>query len=246
MLSCEVNLALTLIVLDPGHGGHDSGATGYGLVEKNLALQIGLKVRDFLKQQYQVEVKMTRETDVFISLSGRADFANKAGAHYFVSLHHNAAGGEGFESFVYRGLLNSQTGRYQQVIHQEIMGYLGTLGVRDRGRKDADFAVIRETKMPAVLLENLFVDNPFDANLLKDPAVIDQLSQKIAVGIAKAFNLKELFPITTPDWKKEAVDWLFKEGLLTNEDWKKTVENPLPLWAEAVVLRRLYEKMKQK
>lgn len=235
---------MTLIVLDPGHGGHDNGATGNGLVEKNLALQIGLKVRDTLLQRFIVQVRMTRETDVFLSLSERASFANNLGAQFFVSLHHNAAGGEGFESYVYRGTLNSQSGKYQQILHNEIMSYLRTLGVQDRGRKDANFAVLRETRMPAILLENLFIDNSFDAKLLKNQAVLDQISQRIAQGIARAFNLTERSPVPPPDWKQEAVNWLLQEGLLTNPDWKNSVEKPLPLWAQAVVLRRLYEKIR--
>ncbi|RKD24420.1 hypothetical protein BEP19_08510 [Ammoniphilus oxalaticus] len=253
---------MALIILDPGHGGHDGGARGYGLVEKDLTLRIGLKVRDSLLQRYLVEVKMTRETDTFISLSGRAEFANRLNADYFVSLHHNAAGGEGFESYVYRGTTNNVTIRRQQILHQEIMNYLRTLGVRDRGTKQANFAVLRQTKMPAILLENLFLDHPLDAELLKNPVVLNQLSHSVATGIAKAFDLQERNPAPTltpqpptptpipppeqpdsPDWKDEAVDWMLQEGLLTHADWKKSLENPLPLWAFAVVLKRLYEKM---
>lgn len=237
---------MAIIVIDPGHGGNDPGAQGNGLVEKQLTLQFGQKLRDWLRQHYQVDVSMTRETDVFISLSDRAQFANQIRADYFISLHHNAAGGEGFESYVYLGTQNGPTGAYQRIIHDEIMAYLTPLGVRNRGKKTANFAVLRETSMPAILLENLFVDQEHDANLLKNPAIVDEYTKSIAKGIAKAFNLVEKFPSQVPDWKKEAVDWMFSEGLLTNEEWKKTLENPLPLWAEAVVLRRLYEKLNKK
>lgn len=237
---------MALIVIDPGHGGNDPGAQGNGLVEKQLTLQFGLKLRDWLRQHYQVDVSMTRESDIYIPLNDRAQFANQLNADYFVSLHHNAAGGEGFESYVYLGTQSGPTGTYQRIIHDEIMAYLRPLGVRDRGRKTANFAVLRETRMPAILLENLFVDNEHDANLLKNPAIIDEFTKSIARGIANAFNLVEKFPPQTPDWKKEAVDWMFSQGLLTNEDWKKMVDDPLPLWADAVVLRRLYEKLNGK
>ncbi len=237
---------MSIVVIDPGHGGKDPGAQGNGLVEKQLTLQFGLKLRDWLRQHYQVDVRMTRETDTFLSLSDRAQFANRLNATYFISLHHNAAGGEGFESYVYLGMQENQSGTYQRIIHDEVMQYLSTLGVKDRGKKDANFAVLRETKMPALLLENLFVDHEHDANLLKNPAVIDEWTKSIAKGMAKALNLKELSPVQVPDWKKEAVDWMFNEGLLTNNEWKKTLENPLPLWAEAIILRRLYEKLNRK
>lgn len=239
-------MTMSIVVIDPGHGGKDPGAKGNGLVEKQLTLQFGLKLRDWLRQHYQVDVRMTRDTDIFLSLSDRAQFANLLNADYFISLHHNAAGGEGFESYVYLGTQENQSGAYQRIIHDEVMQYLSTLGVKDRGKKDANFAVLRETKMPALLLENLFVDHQHDANLLKNPAVIDEWTKSIAKGMAKALNLKELSPVQVPDWKKEAVDWMFNEGLLTNDEWKKTLENPLPLWAEAIILRRLYEKLNRK
>lgn len=47
-----------------------------------------------------------------------------------------------------------------------------------------------------------------------------------------------------PDWKQEAIDWMFDEGLLTNEDWRNQADKPLPLWAQAVILKRMYEKLK--
>lgn len=237
---------MALIVIDPGHGGNDPGAQGYGLVEKQLTLQFAIKLRDWLRQHYQVDVRMTRETDTYITLNDRAQFANQLHADYFISLHHNASGGEGFESYVYLGTQDGPTGTYQRIIHDEIMAYLSKLGVKNRGRKTANFAVLRETQMPAILLENLFVDEEHDASLLKNSAIIDEFTKSIARGLAKALNLNELFPPGAPDWKKEAVDWMFSQGLLTNDEWKKTIENPLPLWAEAIVLRRLYEKLNEK
>lgn len=234
---------MPILVLDPGHGGTDPGAQSNGLIEKDLALNLGLRVRDWLRNGYVVDVRMTRETDVFVSLSDRANFANQLNADYFVSLHHNAAGGEGFESYVYPGTRSGKAGQMQDLVHAEVMAYLGSFGVRDRGKKEANFAVLRETRMPAILLENLFVDNAMDAQLLKDPEVMKQLARAIARGIAKAMGLVELYPAGTPDWKKEAVDWLYTEGLLTDPSWKQKLEDPLPLWAEAIVLQKLYRKL---
>jgi N-acetylmuramoyl-L-alanine amidase len=179
--------------LDPGHGDHDPGASGNGIVEKNLALKIALDVRDELVNNYVVDVRLTREDDTFLELSERTDFANQIGADYFVSLHHNAYNqeAEGFETFVYPGTRNSKTGEMQNVIHDEIMAYLKPLGVHDRGKKEANFAVLRETNMPAILIENLFVDHGYDARLLNDQKFIDGLVKAVTQGIAKAMNLKK-------------------------------------------------------
>lgn len=233
-----------IVVLDPGHGGKDPGAQANGLIEKQLALEIARKTRDILTKQYVVDVHLTREDDTFISLSDRAQTANRLNADYFVSFHHNAAGGSGFESYVYIGTRNQRTGQLQNTVHDRIMEYLGPLGIRDRGKKDANFAVLRETKMPALLLENLFVDNENDVAHLQRESFRSELANAIAKGIASALGLKDRFPSDSPDWKREAIDWLFQEGLLTNEDWKKSIESPLPLWAEAIILRRLYDKLK--
>jgi N-acetylmuramoyl-L-alanine amidase len=180
---------MPIIVLDPGHGGTDPGAIGNGLQEKNLTLTIGLKVKQLLEANYIVDVRLTRETDVFIELSERADFANNLGASYFVSLHHNAGGGTGFESFIYPGTSSAETGRRQDVLHGEVMKFLTGFGLRDRGQKEANFAVLRETAMPAILLENLFIDSVNDTNLLKDPTFLTGISNAIASGIVKALNL---------------------------------------------------------
>jgi N-acetylmuramoyl-L-alanine amidase len=178
------------IVLDPGHGGNDPGATGNGLQEKQLTLTIASKVRTLLEEQYIVDAILTRTADVYVGLSERAQFANGLGADYFVSLHHNAGGGTGFESFIYPGTSGTETGRRQDVVHAEMMKFYAGFGLRDRGQKEANFAVLRETAMPAILLENLFIDHAGDASYLKNPSFIQGLSQAIATGIAKAVNLQ--------------------------------------------------------
>ncbi|MDT9027479.1 N-acetylmuramoyl-L-alanine amidase [Rossellomorea yichunensis] len=178
------------IVLDPGHGGKDPGATGNGLQEKQLTLTIASKVRALLEEQYIVEAILTRTTDVYVGLSERAQFANGLGADYFVSFHHNAGGGTGFESFIYPGTSGTESGRRQDIVHAEIMKFYAGFGLRDRGQKEANFAVLRETAMPAILLENLFIDHAGDASYLKNYTFIQGLSQALASGIAKAVNLQ--------------------------------------------------------
>lgn len=80
------------IVIDPGHGGEDPGAIGpYGLKEKDVVLEIALKVREILKSDPQFEVILTRDKDIFIPLNERTEIANKVGADLFISIHANAS-----------------------------------------------------------------------------------------------------------------------------------------------------------
>ncbi|MEC0246807.1 N-acetylmuramoyl-L-alanine amidase [Paenibacillus chitinolyticus] len=230
-----------LIVIDAGHGGTDSGATGSGLLEKNLTLTLALQVRDRLVNEYAANVKLTRSTDVFVALSDRANLANGWGAAYFVSIHINAGGGEGFESYVYPGTSGGVTGQKRTIVHDTIVKYLSSLGAADRGKKEADFAVLRETDMPAVLLENLFIDNATDGSLLGNSGVLQNLANAIGDGVAKAMGLNPGIQPEVPAWKTEGVDWLYEKGLLTDPAWKDKLDEPLPLWAEAVILKRLYD-----
>src|SRR5699024_225218 len=81
-----------IIVLDAGHGGKDSGNTGNGFSEKNIALQIVLQVGKELEKYPNIKVIYTRTKDVFVTLKGRAETANEAKADLFVSIHMNSYG----------------------------------------------------------------------------------------------------------------------------------------------------------
>jgi len=175
------------IMIDPGHGGKDPGAVGNGLQEKALTLDIAQRIRRILENEYTgVEVLLTRETDTFLDLSERARKANQWGADFFLSIHINAGGGTGWESFRYSSA-PSQTVSYQNVIHPEV---IRATGVTDRGKKMANFAVLRETKMPALLTENLFIDRPQDAAKLKDSAFLEKVARGHVIGLEKALGLK--------------------------------------------------------
>ncbi len=177
------------IFIDPGHGGKDPGAVGNGLKEKDLTLKITKKIQSLLGEYQNISVKLSRTTDVYLSLSERADLANKWGADYFISVHINAGGGTGFESYIYNGSVSSATIANQNVMHQEIMKAIG--GVKDRGKKRANYAVLRETKMPAILTENLFIDHSTDASKLKSDSFLSQIAFGHVQGLVKAFGLKK-------------------------------------------------------
>ncbi|WP_416148682.1 N-acetylmuramoyl-L-alanine amidase [Salipaludibacillus sp. HK11] len=175
------------IFIDPGHGGDDPGAIGNGLREKDLVLDISRRIRRQLNRFNDVEVRMSREDDRFISLSNRATLANSWGADYFISVHVNAAGGTGFESYIWNGNVKSQTRSNQSIMHSEI---IAQIGVRDRGRKSANFAVLRRTNMPAILTENLFIDNAAEAAKLKDSDFLEAIAKGHTNGLVSIYNLK--------------------------------------------------------
>lgn len=181
------------IFLDPGHGGKDGGAQGNGLSEKELTLQIAKGIKKILETEYDgAAVEMTRDDDRFLELSERADLANRAGAAIFVSIHINSAtgtNGDGFESYIYNGTVSSETQALQNVIHKAVLQQAPFLD--DRGKKRANFAVLRESHMPALLTENGFINNPGNASSLKQSANLQKLSRGHANGIAEFVGLKK-------------------------------------------------------
>ncbi|PAE70553.1 N-acetylmuramoyl-L-alanine amidase [Bacillus licheniformis] len=176
--------------LDAGHGGKDSGAAANGMKEKDLVLKMVKYAKSYLESHYKgVQVKLTRSTDVFYELSERADMANKWGADVFVSVHANAGGGTGFETFRYPGTAG-KTLDLQKALHNEILTTMKAYGqIADRGLKQANLAVVRETRMPAVLTENLFIDRKEDADRLKDSGFLKAVGEAHARGIAKYLGL---------------------------------------------------------
>lgn len=172
----------TLVFLDAGHGGQDPGTIGIGgLREKDLVLPITMDVAEILRKQ-GIEVKLTRDSDYFISLQGRTDMANQVNADLFVSIHANAINLSrpdinGLETYYY------QTGRrLAEVIHWNM---LNSVNIKDRGIRRARFYVLRHSEMPSVLVEVGFVTGAEDAPRLKNPTHRRQLAEAIARGIVQ-------------------------------------------------------------
>ena len=181
---------MTLIVIDPGHGGTDPGASYKNVQEKNLNLATSRMVRNNLVSKYEVDVALTRDDDQTIELKQRTDFANAQKADFFLSIHHNASGGSGFETFIFNGTVPNETIELQTSIHTKIAkDILNKYGILDRGKKRANFHVLRETKMNALLIEVLFVDNEKDLKLLMNPSFIMDVSIVIADATAEALKL---------------------------------------------------------
>ena len=153
------------VFLDYGHGGSDSGAVANGVVEKTANLVTGLSCAAELRR-HGVTISEARTTDVFISLDARTSKANSLGVDYFVSIHHNAGGGdrgEGIHS-IYRGqgekLANSILDEMAAKIGQQKKVY------EKRGTDNKDYYhVIRNTNMDAVIVEVCFLDNKADVQI---------------------------------------------------------------------------------
>lgn len=184
-----VEAADTKIFIDPGHGGSDTGASANGLQEKDVALDIALKTRDILNEQYSGHtIKLSRTSDITKSLNARTNEANNWGTNFFISIHINSGQGTGYESYTWNGNYDEKerTNAIRNTIHNEIVEQTG---FTDRGEKESNLHVLRESSSPAILTENGFIDNAEDADKLKDDAFLGQIAQGHANGIAKALGL---------------------------------------------------------
>lgn len=254
------------IILDPGHGGQDSGAIGpSGLLEKDVNLAIALKVRDLLAPV--AEVGMTRATDMALGTDERTDLrrrceiSNQFGAFAFVSIHCNAVDNpdvHGTETYHYP---NSYAGRkLATAIHTRLVA----LGLADRGVKEANFMVLRGTNASAALVEVAFISNPEEEQLLASPDFQERAARAIAEGIAEFLGVqlpaspeeKKFFPHAPAsgsaggtgrdsmpdDWKLAIVEKALEEGLITQQH---DPDDPAPKWfvlaTELNLLKRIME-----
>ena len=174
------------VVLDPGHGGDDPGAVVEEALEKDINLAVALLVREQLAEQEGVVVLMTREQDVYPSLTDRADFANREQADLFVSIHANSLEDNsyaGIFTFYHPDKRSSRS--FAEAIQAAVTAASGGL---DRGVRSEDYAVLRETEMPAVLVETGFMTCPEELALLLDTDYQKLLAQGIAQGILDCRN----------------------------------------------------------
>lgn len=176
--------------IDAGHGGKDPGAVANGIQEKDIVLKVSLGIKERLEAEYEdVQVLRSRSTDIFLELRDRTNKANAAGADILVSIHCNAGGGKGgFESFRYTSASQNSI-KLQDALHRSIMAKLGGI---DRGQKAQNLHMVRESKMPAVLTENLFVDVIADADRLNQASVINAIIDGHVQGIATYLGLTKV------------------------------------------------------
>ena len=177
------------VALDAGHGGWSSGAVYQGIQEKDLNLPITLRVGELLAGRVR-QVVMIRPEDTYMGLYERSDMANAAGADVFLSIHCNANENENIQGIFTYSYPGSEPGEaLAGHIQREVAAATGGL---DRGLLTNDYVVLRETNMPAALLECGFLSNPAERLLLADPAYQEKIAQGAAAGILA--YLKTLLP----------------------------------------------------
>lgn len=168
------------VVIDPGHGGHDKGGNSGKVYEKHLALDTALRLEYILKQR-GISTKMTRRSDVFISLPRRVAIGKRYSRSIFVSIHFNHAWrreASGLETF-YHGSEGKKLANHVQ------RGITSKLSTPNRGAKYARFYVIRNSKYPAILVEGGFVSNRKERERMKKAWFRQSLAEGIAEGILK-------------------------------------------------------------
>ena len=171
------------VIIDPGHGGADPGAIGIGGIrETDVVLEVS-KIVESLLSDKGVKVKLTRKNEIDLDLPPRVSFANKSNADIFVSIHANASRGKrrdinGLETFYYRGYKGRLLAKR---IQKQILRV--SPGSPDRGVKQGRFYVIKNTRMPAVLVEIGFLTGRLDARRLEKTAHRKRIAYAIAKGI---------------------------------------------------------------
>nr|WP_228014426.1 N-acetylmuramoyl-L-alanine amidase [Fortiea sp. LEGE XX443] len=171
-----------LVVIDPGHGGKDSGAPGLGrLLEKDVVLPIGKRVAAILEQN-GVQAVLTRDADFFVELQGRVDIAERVNATLFVSIHANSVGNRpdvnGLEVYYY-----DSGYALAEVVRKTILQDIGTL--KDRGTRKARFYVLRKSSMPSILVETGYMSGREDNPRLGSPEYQNRMADAIASGVLK-------------------------------------------------------------
>src|SRR6266508_2281646 len=215
------------IVLDPGHGGYDKGQVSRYGSEKDFVLDAARKLRPLL-QAKGLRVIMTREGDYFVPLEVRAQIANAARNSIFVSIHFNGTNDNpnatGFEifSFTPRGApstsdsavasssfsmqpgseVDAQSMALSACIYHSVLGHIPEY---DRGIKRARFAVLRLTKVPAVLIEGGFLTEQGECKLIAQKEWRAKLARAIGVGIEsyRALGGKKQPPLLVADYRKQ-------------------------------------------
>ncbi len=176
------------VVIDPGHGGKDQGATSIlGYHEKAVNLAVAVELAHLLLLE-GFTVKMTRDRDVFIALNDRAGFANTTGADLFISLHADAAPNRSARGFTVYICRSASTGARSAAaaLHRTLQ----STGLNDRGMREANFLVLVQTRCPAVLVEMGYLSNRHDASLLAERKFLGRIARALADGIADYFQIE--------------------------------------------------------
>ena len=211
------------IVVDAGHGGHDSGARGNGYNEKDIALQVATRLANNLRRDYNVI--MTRDSDFFVPLDTRAKIGNDANADFFISIHLNSSssssangtevfyfskkdqgsyaaqvakfenkvdgsyGDVPFSDFILNDIFYRKNQKTSQAIAESVLdGLINLTGLRRRGVFGANFAVLRGSNSPSILVELGFMNNYSDLSQYLTPEGQERAASTIGDAIRKFFK----------------------------------------------------------
>ncbi len=183
-----------VVMIDPGHGGEDFGthsAIPPRYEEKCVNLATACYVKNLLEQK-NFKVLMTRTSDIFLTLEERSKRANEEKPDIYVSVHYNSAPStkaEGIEVFYFKNKADEKRMGSSKLLAEKVLAQvLEKTGAKSRGVKHGDFSVIRETKMPAILIEGGFLTHPKELERLKETAYLKKIASGIADGIADYFK----------------------------------------------------------
>lgn len=250
---------MPLVVIDPGHGGTDPGATANGFQEKNLVLQASLVLRDAL-QRCGIRVVMTRTTDTLPypdgtigqDLAYRARVANDAKADLFLSWHTDSASSpavNGVAAWIHPAARGTRTQQWADRIAASIAA---STGQTNRGVYYGDFQVLRDTAMDAVLIESGFITNLSEATRMASRAHLSAAAEGATKGICTLFNLPYNAPAQEPTpgqqpqeewpvWAKDAIAKVIEWDVMTGyQDGTWRPDQPVTRAELASVLVRFY------
>lgn len=187
-----------LIVVDAGHGGKDFGTNSHSnpkYLEKNLTLSTAFMLKTYLEQM-GYEILLTRDDDTFIPLDERAQIANDQKPKAFISVHYNHADSKeasGIEVYYYKSEDNKARTSSSKLLAESILSnVIHSTQAKSRGVKHGNFAVIRETKMPAILIEGGFLSNADEMEKIKKGGYLKQIAWGIANGLDEYIDKKKV------------------------------------------------------
>jgi N-acetylmuramoyl-L-alanine amidase len=237
------------VLIDPGHGGKDPGATGNGLQEKDITLAISKKVAEILKGK-GIAIELTRDSDIYLDLPERIKPCDVS-----ISIHVNAGGGQGLETWVAMFNKSQESKRLGELIHKKILQQVkfADRGIKtkksEKGNYDYLYMIRKPLGIP-VLIEVGFIDNTTDAEILKHEENINKIAGAIANGILEYFGIKKegtnmgsVFK-DVPDnhWAIKDIQWAKEKGLIKGDgNGNFGLGKQITREEFVVVLHRFYE-----
>jgi len=195
----KARLCDKLIMIDPGHGGKDSGARGRKLLEKDVNLDVALRIAHQLAAQHCTAI-LTRDRDVFVGLFDRAKLARQLAVDAFVSIHCNAMPQPDTNWGTETYYCTPQSNMLAVILQQQL---LQALGRKDNGVRHAQFVVIRENEIPSVLVELMYLNHHEEEQLLSKPEVRAAAAEAVVRGLRQYFEGPPDAPTTQTAANKE-------------------------------------------